>query len=328
MANCRLTRVLDCLLNRGTVSPTDTRFFQTLKHEVLVDTLAQYLNAHRRFLSRCHIETTQALNDKGVDLLLEADGIKVGFQIKSHYDVTEKDFNRKVKAQFSEALSFGLDHYYVLFCAAMIKDGTNDFGMKVTHLRNELALFRNVNFTVYGPQTTATLFRKPPTVTRHELLLNDAISDDALHDHELGFEHQPEISDEELTEAESILDAFGDDWFDSEDGQKAFDSYMAMLHRKQAEQFEQDYLPTIPEDVRGQRTALVDAITALLQACRDCDAWDDRSEYKLNIWIEHVPEDMIPYTSLPNLLKIQQSLMEYLKIHQDMKTNAATCIAR
>lgn len=316
-----LTRILHCLLNRGTVSPSETKFFQAVKHDALVDTLAQYLNAHRRFLNACHIEATQALNDKGVDLMLEADGTKVGFQIKSHFDITEKDCNRKVKAQFAEALSFGLDHYYIMLCCAMIKDGTNDYGMKATHLRNELALFRNVSFTVYGPQTTATLFRAPPMVSRHDLLINDAIADDALHDHELGYEHQPEITDPELAIAESTLDSFGDDWFDSEDGKKAFDAYTETLHRKQSEQFTRDYLPTLPADVRDQRTKLVKGILAVLQACRDCASWDDRSEYKLSSWIEHVPEEMIPYTSLPNLLKIQKNLMQYLKIHQNMKAD-------
>lgn len=321
MADHGLTSVLHCLLNRGTVSPPETAFFETAKHDTLVDTLAQYLNAHRRFLSSCHIETTQALNDKGVDLMLEAGGTKVGFQIKSHFDATEKEFNRKVKAQFAEALSFGLDHYYVILCCAMIKDGKNDYGMKATHLRNELALFRKVSFTVYGPQTTATLFRAPPTVTRHELLINDAITDAALHDHELGYEHQPEITDPELAAAESTLDSFGDDWFDSKDGEQAFDAYTETLHRKQAVQFTDDFLPTLPADVRDQRTELVNGIVALLRACRDCDSWDDRSEYKLSSWIEHVPETMLPYTSLPNLLKIQQSLMQYLKIHQDMNAD-------
>ncbi len=319
-----ITRVLHCLLNRGTVSPSETAFFQTVKHDALVDSLRQYLNAHRRFLGGCHLEATQALNDKGVDLILESDGTKVGFQIKSHFDSTEDDFNRKVKAQFAESLSFGLDHYYVILCCAMIKNGKHDYAMKVTHLRNELALFRKVNFTVYGPQTMATLFRAPPTVTLHELLINDAIADDALYDYELGYEHQPEVADPEIEEAESTLDSFGDDWFDSEDGRKAFDAFTKTLHSKQAEQFTRDFLPTLPEDVRDQRKELANGISALLQACRDCDSWDDRSEYKLSGWIEHVPEEMLPYTSLPNLKKIQQSLMQYLTIHQGMKANTET----
>jgi len=139
-----------------------------------------------------------------------------------------------------------------------------------------------------------------------------------LADQELGYEDQPEIVDPELTKAEATLDSFGDNWFEETEGQQAFDAYTETLQRKQAEQFTRDFLPTLPADVRDQRSELVNGILALLQACRDCVSWDDRSEYKLSSWIDHVPEEMLPYTSLPNLLTIQKSLLQYLKIHQDM----------
>ncbi len=316
MAQHKLINVLNCLLNRGTTQSTETLFFKDVKHDELVNTLSSYLNAHRRFLSLCHIENSQALNDKGVDLILKADSSKIGFQIKSHFDVTKKNFNLKVKAQFADALAYGLDHYYVMFCCPIIKDGSVNFGMKMTHLRNELELFQKINFTVYGPQVTAALFANPPTVTRNELLLNGAISDDALHDHELGYEHLPDILDKELLKTKEILDVFGDDWFDSDKGQSAFDAYWDLQHRKQAKQFMEQYFPTFPIHIRDQRTSLIRDIEGLLLACRNCKLWDDRSEYKLNSWIEHVPENMIPFTSLPNLLKIQESLQRFLKINQ------------
>ena len=52
--------------------------------------------------------------------------------------------------------------------------------------------------------------------------------------------------------------------------------------------------------------------------CRKSSAWDDRSEYKLPQWLEHVQEEMIPYTSLPNLMTINENLREYLKRHIQM----------
>ena len=320
-----LTSVLNCLLNRGTAQEAATNFFEKLKHDELVDTLASYLNAHRQFLGFCQIEPTHTLNDKGVDLLLQTSSSKIGFQIKSHFDVTEEHFNRNVKAQFAEALSHGLDHYYVILCCAMIKVGRKDYGMKATHLRNELSLFRNVNFTVYSPQIAARVFADPPMVSRHELLINGAIADDALEDHELGYEHLPQINDAEVSAAESALDRFGDDFFDSPEGRKAFVSYEDILHRKEAEQFRREYLPTIPAESRDKRYELCNRAQGLLQKCRACSSWDDRSEYKLSSWIEHVPEEMIPYTSLPNLLKICQNLKEYLTIHEQMdaETGAA-----
>ena len=51
---------------------------------------------------------------------------------------------------------------------------------------------------------------------------------------------------------------------------------------------------------------------------RNCKSWDDRSEYKLPSWLDQVPEEMIPYTSLPNLLRITDSLKGYLDVHRKM----------
>ena len=61
---------------------------------------------------------------------------------------------------------------------------------------------------------------------------------------------------------------------------------------------------------------LVAEIGDLLLRCRACPTWDDRSEYKLPQWIEYVPENMIPYTSLPKMVRIRESLEEYLRIHE------------
>jgi hypothetical protein len=51
--------------------------------------------------------------------------------------------------------------------------------------------------------------------------------------------------------------------------------------------------------------------------CRKCKSWGERSEYKLPQWLEHVDESMIPYTSLPNLLKIKDSMEQYLEVHRE-----------
>src|SRR4051812_21819093 len=120
MSKQGIVSVLNCLLNRGLGTEADTKAFVTIKHDSLVSTLVQYLNTHRHYLGFCHIEVGQALNDKGVDAILSADGCKVGFQVKSHFDVTEEDFAAKVKRQFAEALSFKLDHYYILVCSALV----------------------------------------------------------------------------------------------------------------------------------------------------------------------------------------------------------------
>lgn len=310
--------ILGCLLNRGTGTEEDTRFFIGVPHDELVRRLIDYLNAHRHFLGYCQIEPCQALNDKGVDIFLRSSGCTVGFQIKSHFDVQEDDFASNVKRQFAEALSYGLDLYYILICSALVKDGKKDYRMKVAHLQNEVRLFKGVRSETYGPLNTVVYFQGTIRVSRDELLARKAITVDALHDYERGYEHLPEVDDEEVRLAERKLDRFGDDWLESEEGEKSFRDLQDLIEKKQAEQFESKFLPTLPPEIRDRRAALVDAIRSLLRSCRECRSWYERSEDKLPQWLDHVPESMIPYTSLPNLLRIKESLGDYLQVHREM----------
>lgn len=91
-----------------------------------------------------------------------------------------------------------------------------------------------------------------------------------------------------------------------------------MHYKKKGEQFVRDFLSSIPPETRRRREALVTEILSLLVQLRQCKSWGERSEYKLNQWIENVPEEMIPYTSLPNLLRIKESLEKYLVTHRGM----------
>jgi len=310
--------ILGCLLNRGTGTEDDTRFFIGVSHDELVRRLIEYLNAHRHFLGYCQIEPCQALNDKGVDVILRSSDCAVGFQIKSHFDVQEANFASNVKRQFAEALSYGLDLYYILICSALVKAGKKDYRMKVAHLQNELRLFKGVRSETYGPLNTVVYFKGMIRVSRDELLARKAISDDALHDYERGYEHLPEVDDEEIRLAEQRLDGFGEDWLESEEGEKAFEELQGLIERKQAEQFVSKFLPTLSQEVRDRRAVLVDSIRTLLRSCRECRSWDERSEDKLPQWIDHVPEAMIPFTSLPNLLRVKESLEDYWEVHKRM----------
>lgn len=105
-------RLIEGLLNRGISSKDATSLFAKMSHEDLVCRFTDYLNKHRHFLGYCHIETSHALNDKGVDVLLLSGGCKVGFQLKSHYDVTEEEFAANVKRQLAESFCHDLDQYY------------------------------------------------------------------------------------------------------------------------------------------------------------------------------------------------------------------------
>jgi hypothetical protein len=318
MATPGIVSILKCLLNRGAHSEEETRFFQEVGHDELVNKLVDYLNNHRHFLGYCQIEVHQALNEKGVDVIVTTGDCKVGFQIKSHFDVTENDFAAKVKRQFAESFSHALDHYFILICAPLVTDKGKDYRGKINNIMNELSLFRKVALDFYGPRTTVGIFRKPPKVSREELLLSGAITDECLHEYEKGYEHLPSVEDEELRALREVVDSFGDDLFESEEGMRSLDELQELMWKKEKEKFVSTFLPTLPPDVAKRRAELVAQAQFLLTECRKCKSWDEKSELKLSSWIEHIPEEMISCTSLPNLLHIVENLKEYLEIHHRM----------
>jgi len=94
------------------------------------------------------------------------------------------------------------------------------------------------------------------------------------------------------------------------------------IDKKLAEEFNGIILPTLPPDIKKKREILIFEILQSLFRCRASTLWDERSEYKLPSWLEQVPEYMIPYTSLPNLLRIRDNVIEYLKRHTERSPNA------
>lgn len=314
MANQRFAKVLAALLGRGVCQADDTAIFAGMSHDDLVRRFVGYLNAHRHFLGYCNIEECHALNDKGVDIVVRGEDAKIGFQLKSHFDVGEEDFAAKVKRQMTESFAHGLDQYFILVCCPL-RHGAKDYSQKISHLLNELSVLKTPYHTAFGPRNAAQYFRDLPPLTRDELLAQKAVGDDCLHDYEKGYEHLPEPDSDEIRRAEEHLNAFGEDWWDEQGGQEAFDRLEKLMNRRAAEQFTNEFLPTIPEDVRRRREGLVTRALSLLADGRKCQSWDDKSEYKLSQWIDHVPEEMIPYTSLPNLLRITTDLQRYLEIH-------------
>jgi hypothetical protein len=309
---------VDCLLNRGFSPDPDTKYFEGLRHDALIVDLTSYLNSHRRFLGFFRLERAQNLNDRGVDLFLLANDEKIGFQIKSEYDVSEDRFAANVKRQFAEARSHSLTHYFILICASMATHKS-----RISHLMNEIELFKDKDFSIYSPNNLVIPFRDRPTVTRDELSLRHAITDDALYDYERGYEHLPEVMDIDIENALKLLDKFGDDWWDTEGGINAYKTLTSIVQQKQRRQFEIDFYPTLSSEIRQKRKTLIDSTVDLLKKCRACASWDDRSEYKLSSWIENIPEEMIPYTSIPNLLLINERVKEYYQIHMDADAKMA-----
>ena len=137
---------MSCILNRGQGS--DLSYFADKAHDELVDEFIEYLNVHRGLFPSWKITKSHALNESGVDILLESEDVKLGFQIKSHFDVSENQFAANVKRQALESMQHGLDKYYVLICSPH-EDDQNKFEGRISHLFNELSKLKTMYLATY-----------------------------------------------------------------------------------------------------------------------------------------------------------------------------------
>lgn len=126
-----------------------------------------------------------------------------------------------------------------------------------------------------------------------------------------GFEELPAPTTDEIKYAANMRDLHDVD----EDEHWTFQQILTeAVHRESAKQFREEFLPSVPDDVQVLRNQLSTQVMSILAQCRRCPAWSERSEYKLPQWIEYVDEQMIPYTSLPKLVRIKNSLERYLDV--------------
>ena len=146
------------------------------------------------------------------------------------------------------------------------------------------------------------------------LELREANLRDRLLSFERGFEDIPVPTDDDIEAAAARLDDLDDE---SEEYVDALTHYNRVVEKKTADAFMKVVHPQLSPGVQRLRSELTTAIGKLLEACRSCKMWGDRSEYKLPGWLEYVDESMIPYTSLPNLRKIKVNLEELLRRHQE-----------
>src|SRR5207253_11516152 len=114
-------------------------------------------------------------------------------------------------------------------------DGKKDLRPRINNLLNEMALYKNVNFTSLAPTHAVKLFSEASQMSRDELLTRGAISDDYWYAHEKGYEHLPEIEDDEaIVAANKRLAKFGDSAWCSEEGLEAFRVCVQLVQQKQA----------------------------------------------------------------------------------------------
>ena len=127
-----------------------------------------------------------------------------------------------------------------------------------------------------------------------------------------GYESLPKLDEEQVRLAANMRDLND---VEEDDYGNWFSMLQEVTGKKLAEQFTTEVLSSLPADVNKARATLSAEIDGLLRRCRACSTWNDRSEDKLSQWIEYVPEQMVPYTSLSKMVRIKNSLEEYLRRH-------------
>lgn len=142
----------------------------------------------------------------------------------------------------------------------------------------------------------------------------DAHERDRLLTFEIGYEEVETPTDSEIEAAAAKLDDLDADP-DSDEYLLALQTYQQLVDRKTADTFMAKVHARLSPAAQAHRAVLVAEIQELLAKCRASSTWDSRSEYKLPSWLELVPEEMIPYTSLPKLMRIRSNLQEYLRRH-------------
>lgn len=149
---------ISIILNQPTLNEKDIQYFEKKSHDELVDELKQYLIRNSEFIGEPQLDFLQGMNDHGVDLLLKThDNIKVGFQVKSHFDVLQDSFAGKLKSQITESSFHGITQLYILICSPF-KSGKDNYKPKISHILSELSGFKTNYHCTFSPTSCISIF--------------------------------------------------------------------------------------------------------------------------------------------------------------------------
>ncbi|MBY6270827.1 MAG: hypothetical protein CW346_01315 [Bacillaceae bacterium] len=164
MSKQELIMRFSTIFNRGIATEEETKIFEGMSHEQLVETFINYINLHSDLLGTVHIESSQALNDHGVDIIVTInEECKIGIQIKSPFDVSEDNFAQNVKRQLTESFAHNLDKWYLFICSPLITNTGINYTQRINHLINELSLYNTNYHCVFGPLSSAQIIKYQTT---------------------------------------------------------------------------------------------------------------------------------------------------------------------
>lgn len=139
-----------------------------------------------------------------------------------------------------------------------------------------------------------------------------------------GYETLPKLPDgKEVNDAMARLEKLENEDNDEFDAEKilVWEQLNGLIHNSIVNRFATEINPILPDEIRTLRAELINTIQSLLKQCRQTKLWSNSSELKLNQWLEYVPENMISYTTLSNLLNIKNNLERYYRIHTEINPN-------
>jgi hypothetical protein len=109
------------------------------------------------FSEPVEVEAVDHVRDSGVDVILtgQISKARIGFQIKSDNDLTNKGFTRELKAQITDARSWGLSLYVIILACRPTKDNQQ----KYLHIVNEIGRSPDNFVQIITPPRAAGLMR-------------------------------------------------------------------------------------------------------------------------------------------------------------------------
>ena len=139
------------------MSPADIDMAR-MSHEGAIQLLAEFLSSLEKILpTLVQAIETHGISEDGVDILLRSmpGGLTIGWQLKSHYDLTQPDFQRSVLAQILRSKKYDLDRFIVVLCTDPL-----EHSKKIKALVTEVAQTSSDYVRVVLPEDFLRILRK------------------------------------------------------------------------------------------------------------------------------------------------------------------------
>jgi hypothetical protein len=151
-------KIVDRIFSCNGADTSDTIAFRSISHESLCQSFQYWLEKMRPTIDEpINIAVTQSLRDEGIDVLLDfsVSKVKVGFQVKSHNDVSQKDFTRRCIAQISRSHKYSVSRLIIALGADLTDESQRE---KVRGLISEVSQMGDY-CKIFSPEKTLTIWK-------------------------------------------------------------------------------------------------------------------------------------------------------------------------